>query len=178
MTSNDRKRMLTFASTWLRFAVTSLSKASERETIKSGACVGTSSTANAVPLPLIGEGLSAVEVEARLTMSDATLLTSRLSAHQLITLREGERLFSTQKAPDTESIFSCIERLYCLLPTAYCLTTTSAYANLITFSKSAGANSTWNPIRPPETQIVAQSFADASTVVVKNFFIPIGEQPP
>ena len=45
----------------------------------SGACVGTSSTAAAVPLPLIGEGLSAVEIEARLTMSGAALPHSALS---------------------------------------------------------------------------------------------------
>ena len=44
----------------LRFAVRPLSKASDRETTKSGAWVGTSSTANAVPLPLIGEGLITV----------------------------------------------------------------------------------------------------------------------
>ena len=43
----------------LRFAVRSLSEASDRETTMSGACVGTSSTATAVPLPLVGEGLSA-----------------------------------------------------------------------------------------------------------------------
>ena len=43
----------------LRFAVRLLSEAIGREDSKSGACVGTSSTAAAVPLPLIGEGLSA-----------------------------------------------------------------------------------------------------------------------
>ena len=42
---------------------------------KSGACIGTSSTANAVPLPLIGEGLSAVDIGARLRMAGATLPT-------------------------------------------------------------------------------------------------------
>ena len=42
----------------LRFAVRSLSEAIDRESSKSGAWVGTSSTANAVPLPLIGEGLT------------------------------------------------------------------------------------------------------------------------
>ena len=48
----------------LRFAVRPLSGAIDREATKSGACVGTSSTANAVPLPLVGEGLNTVEVEA------------------------------------------------------------------------------------------------------------------
>ena len=43
----------------LIFAVRSLSKAIDRETTSSGACVGTSSTADAVPLPLRGEGLNA-----------------------------------------------------------------------------------------------------------------------
>ena len=33
----------------------------------------TSSTTNVVPLPLIGEGLNALQVKARLTMSGATL---------------------------------------------------------------------------------------------------------
>ena len=63
----------------IRFAVRSLSGAMDRETTKAGACVGTSSTAAAVPLPLIGEGLSAVEIEARLTMSGAALSHSALS---------------------------------------------------------------------------------------------------
>ena len=43
----------------LRFAVIPLSKGTDRGRTKAGARVGTSSTANAVPLPLIGEGLSA-----------------------------------------------------------------------------------------------------------------------
>ena len=43
----------------LRFAVRSLAEAMDRERSKSGARVGTSSTADAVPLPLVGEGLIA-----------------------------------------------------------------------------------------------------------------------
>ena len=57
----------------LRFAVRSLSKAMDRGTTKSGACVGTSSTADAVPLPLRGEGLIALEIGARLAMSTAAI---------------------------------------------------------------------------------------------------------
>ena len=44
----------------LRFAVRPLAEAMDREKSKAGARVGTSSTADAVPLPLVGEGLSAV----------------------------------------------------------------------------------------------------------------------
>ena len=44
----------------LNFAVISLSKEMDRETTKSGVRVGTSSTANAVPLPLIGATADAV----------------------------------------------------------------------------------------------------------------------
>ena len=54
-----------------------MSGASDSEFIaKSGACIGTSSTANAVPLPLIGEGLSALESGRDLQMSIATLPNS------------------------------------------------------------------------------------------------------
>ena len=48
----------------LRFAVRSLSKTIDRERIKSGARVGTSSTAERSPFPSIGEGLNTVEIGA------------------------------------------------------------------------------------------------------------------
>ena len=59
--ASDGQRASTRAarSARLNFAVILLSKAMDRETTKSGAWVGTSSTANAVPLPLVGEGINA-----------------------------------------------------------------------------------------------------------------------
>ena len=73
--ASDGQRAFTRAarSAGLRFAVRPLSEAMDRKTTKSGAWVGTSSTADAVPLPLVGEGLSAVESGVRLTMSGVAL---------------------------------------------------------------------------------------------------------
>ena len=81
--ASDGQRASTRAarSAGLRFAVILLSKAMDRETTRSGACVGTSSTANAVPLPLVGEGLSALEVERDCdcrTLADLCYLVSGL----------------------------------------------------------------------------------------------------
>ena len=83
----------------LRFAVRSLSEVTDRETTKSGACVGTSSTANAVPLPLVGEGLKAVQVGARLPGRTRHCPFRAGLTFWLETLREGERVRSSPHPP-------------------------------------------------------------------------------
>ena len=48
----------------------------------------------------------------------------------------------------------------------------------VSFNRSSGESSTWVPIFPPLTIMVAQDRALSSRVVRKAFFIPMGEQPP
>ena len=61
---------------------------------------------------------------------------------------------------------------------SYSLSEMSFNSKRITFLRSSDATSTWYPIFPALKIIVFQSAAVSSIVVVKNFFIPIGEHPP
>ncbi len=54
----------------------------------------------------------------------------------------------------------------------------SAYSIRITFSISPGDVSICRPIRPPLKKIFSRFFALKSKTVLKNFFMPTGEQPP
>ena len=54
----------------------------------------------------------------------------------------------------------------------------AAYFAPVTASRSAGASSTWAPMRPALTMMVSLSSAEASTTVTKGFFMPTGLQPP
>ena len=74
----------------------------------------------------------------------------------------------------------CRNRLgfYCIQHNQGYYVEISARENCITFFNSGKVNSTWYPIFPPLKIICSNPSALLSITVWKNFFIPIGEQPP
>lgn len=79
--------------------------------------------------------------------------------------------------PNAVVILKCLKRNANHTTHSYSLII-SAHSTRITFSKSVNGSSIWNPIRPPLKKIVSYSGAVSWIVVGKNFFMPIGLQPP